>query len=252
MTPAKARLYRAYLNASRSRQGKPLYQAIVLAARELSMAGASVFLVDYCYGTHRQLRDARSEYLFVDVPVVVEIVDTSEKVDLLESRLAGLIVQGFATDETVEIIRYIHHGDTPGRGSMPFEFEQPVLQHSEKARTTPMPAEGTAHRVTIYVGSADTWHGQNLAMAIIERCQKLGIAGATACLGVMGFGKSSRIHRAHFLGLSEDLPERIEIVDSAERIEQLIPILETMVEGGLVIRDEVRTIHYGHPPARNT
>ena len=86
-----------------------------------------------------------------------------------------------------------------------------------------MQIEGEAQRVTIYIGSSDTWHGQNLALAIVERCRTLGMAGATASRGVMGFGKASRMHRAHLLGLSEDLPERIEIVDRPERIASFCP-----------------------------
>jgi PII-like signaling protein len=109
-----------------------------------------------------------------------------------------------------------------------------------------MPLEEQAQRVTVYIGSSDTWHGRNLAMAIVERCRTMGIAGATASLGVMGFGKQSRIHRARFLGLSEDLPERIEIVDQPDRIAELLPVLEEMVGGGLIIVENVRTVHYGH------
>ena len=109
-----------------------------------------------------------------------------------------------------------------------------------------MSIEGEAQRVTVYIGSSDTWQGRNLAMAIVECCRKMGIAGATASLGVMGFGKHSRIHRAHLLGLSADLPERIEIVDRADRITQLLPVLEEMVGGGLIILDDVRAICYQH------
>ena len=78
-----------------------------------------------------------------------------------------------------------------------------------------MKIEGDGKRVTVYVGSADTWHGRNLAVAIVERCRELGMAGATVSRGIMGFGKHSVIHKAHLLGLSDDLPEKIEIVDSA-------------------------------------
>ena len=77
--------------------------------------------------------------------------------------------------------------------------------------------DGPAQKVTIYVGSQDLWHGRNLAVAIVERCRELGLAGATMTRGIMGFGKNSRIHRAHILGLSDDLPERIEVVDSPSR-----------------------------------
>jgi PII-like signaling protein len=67
-------------------------------------------------------------------------------------------------------------------------------------------------------------------------------------VGVLGFGKTSRIHRAHLLGLSEDMPERIEIVDQTERIEPLLPVLEEMVQGGLIVLEDVQVIRYLHDP----
>ena len=104
--------------------------------------------------------------------------------------------------------------------------------------------KGTAaQRVTIYVGGKDTWQGRNLAAAIVERCRTLGLAGATVTRGVMGFGKTSRIHRAHLLGLSDDLPERVEIVDCAQQIAELLPILDEMVGGGLILVQDVEVIH---------
>jgi uncharacterized protein len=108
-----------------------------------------------------------------------------------------------------------------------------------------MMIEGDARRVSVYVGSHDTWHGQNLAAAIVERCRSMGLAGATLTRGIMGFGKNSRIHRAHLLGLSDDLPERIEVVDRPERIDELLPVLDEMVHGGLVVVEDVRVVRYG-------
>lgn len=113
-----------------------------------------------------------------------------------------------------------------------------------------MQIEGEGQRVTVYIGSSDTWHGVNLATAIIERCRKLGFAGATASRGVMGFGKNSRIHRAHLLGLSEDLPEKVEIIDRPERIAALLPVLEGMVSGGLVVVEDVHIVRYQHHAER--
>ncbi len=109
-----------------------------------------------------------------------------------------------------------------------------------------MMIEGGARRVTIYVGSRDVWQGRNLAEAIVERCRSLELAGATMTRGIMGFGKNSRIHRAHLLGLSDDLPERIEIVNRPERIDEVLPILEAMVGAGLIVVEDVRVIRYRH------
>ena len=107
-----------------------------------------------------------------------------------------------------------------------------------------MMIEGDARRVTVYVGSQDTWHGKNLAAAIVERCRALGMAGATLTRGIMGFGKNSRIHRAHLLGLSDDLPERIEVVDHPDRIDELLPALDEMVGGGLIVVEDVSVLRY--------
>jgi len=109
-----------------------------------------------------------------------------------------------------------------------------------------MPLEGDAQRLTIYLGSSDTWHGRNLALAIVERCRAEGLAVVTVSRGIMGFGKHSLIHRAHLLGLSEDLPERIDIVDRAEQIARVLPALEEMLDGGLMVIQDVKVLHYRH------
>ena len=106
--------------------------------------------------------------------------------------------------------------------------------------------EGSAQKLTIYIGSHDSWHGRNLGAAIIEHCRAQGLAGATMTLGNMGFGKNSLIHRAHLLGLSDDLPERIEVIDRHERIAEVLPTLEAMVGAGLILVQDVHVVQYRH------
>ena len=107
-----------------------------------------------------------------------------------------------------------------------------------------MPIDGPAQRLIIYLGSSDTWHGRNLAVEIVERCRRLGLAGATACRGIMGFGRHSRLHRAQLLGLSQDLPERIEIVDRPDRLALFLPELDEILGGGLVVLQDVEVVRY--------
>jgi PII-like signaling protein len=109
MIPDDARLLRLYVNGSKRWHGKPLYQAVVEEARASGMAGASVFLVDSSYGGRRQLRDAKSEYLFVDVPLVVEVVDAPGKTEAFLERIGPMVAGGFATVEPVRVIGYTHH-----------------------------------------------------------------------------------------------------------------------------------------------
>jgi PII-like signaling protein len=98
--------------------------------------------------------------------------------------------------------------------------------------------------VRIFVGESDRWHHQPLATALVERLRKEGFAGATVLRGVAGFGARSVLHSAHLLRLSEDLPIVIEVVESEEHVERLLPILEEMVGEGLVTLEKVRVIKY--------
>ena len=83
MIPADARLLRICVNANDRWQGKSLYKAIVTTARTLSIAGASVFPVAMSYGPGRRIHDAAGDYGFVDLPVVIEIVDAPDRIDAL-------------------------------------------------------------------------------------------------------------------------------------------------------------------------
>jgi PII-like signaling protein len=254
MIPSQASLLCVYLNANeRGRRGS-LYQEVVERARAVNLAGASVFLVDLSYGSHRRLHDARSEYTGFDIPVAIEMVDGSEKIDELLSELRSIVAEGLATVAPIRVLHYGHsdHQRQPSPapravGSQSVSSTSSISSIPPRSEP-PMIIEGEAQRLIVYVGSSDTWRGRNLAMAIVERCRELGLAGATASLGVMGFGKNSRIHRAHFLGLSEDVPERVEIVEQPDRIAALLPALDQMVKGGLIIVENVRVIRYLHDP----
>lgn len=91
----------------------------------------------------------------------------------------------------------------------------------------------------IFIGESDTYEGQPLYEAIVLALRREGLAGATVLRGIEGFGKSSRVHTAHILRLSEDLPIVIECVDTAEKIEAILPTLDTMIGDGLVTMERV-------------
>src|SRR5512134_2796530 len=100
----------------------------------------------------------------------------------------------------------------------------------------------SAVRLRIYIGESDRWEHKPLHEAIVLRARELHLAGATVTRGLMGFGKSSRLHTAKILRLSMDLPLVIEIVDSEERINSFLPELQRMVGGGLVTSEPVRVV----------
>jgi PII-like signaling protein len=96
----------------------------------------------------------------------------------------------------------------------------------------------------IFIGESDRHDGKPLHEAIVLKARELHLAGATVLRGAMGFGKSSRIHTNKILRLSVDLPLIIEIVDSEEKINAFLPVLDPMMSGGLVTLEKARVLYY--------
>ena len=103
---------------------------------------------------------------------------------------------------------------------------------------------GKGKILKIYVGESDKWEGEPLYQVLIKMFKKEGMAGATAITGVEGFGLNSRIKSSHIWQLSEDLPIIIEVVDKADKIDKIIPVVKEMVTEGLVTVEEVEIITY--------
>src|ERR1700736_2584570 len=104
--------------------------------------------------------------------------------------------------------------------------------------------EGERVLMRIHVGESDKWHGKSLHDAIVEMLRKEGFSGATVLRGVAGFGGSSVYHTDKLLRMSQDLPIILEAIDTAERIELILPRLDEMVDGGLITLEKVRVILY--------
>lgn len=107
-----------------------------------------------------------------------------------------------------------------------------------------IPTNGILLRILI--GEEDQVHGVPLYEAIVKKARELNMAGASVFRGRMGFGAASRIHTSKVLRLSEDLPILIELVDSEEKINELLPFLDEHVEEGLITMENVKVIRYRH------
>lgn len=96
----------------------------------------------------------------------------------------------------------------------------------------------------IFIGESDRTNHKPLYEAIVLKAREMHLAGATVLRGPMGFGKSSRLHTSKIIRLSMDLPLVIEMVDSEEKINSFLPVLDEMIGGGLVTLEKVKVIHY--------
>jgi PII-like signaling protein len=107
----------------------------------------------------------------------------------------------------------------------------------------------------IFLGEDDRVDRRPLYEVVVTKAREMHLAGATVLRGPMGFGKTSRLHTAKILRLSEDLPIVVEIVDAEERINAIVDAeerinafleaIEPMMTGGLVTLEKVQVLRYG-------
>jgi uncharacterized protein len=97
----------------------------------------------------------------------------------------------------------------------------------------------------VFIGESDTHDGHPLYEAIVLKARELGLAGATVLRGPMGYGRSSRLHTAKILRLSDDLPLVIEMVDAAEKVDRFLAAAVPMLGSGLVTLEKVQVVRYG-------
>lgn len=104
--------------------------------------------------------------------------------------------------------------------------------------------KGERTLMRIFIGESDKYKGKPLYEALLERLRERGLAGATVLRGIAGFGASSRVHTEKVLRLSLDLPIIIEVVETEEAIQSVLPDLDEMIGGGLITLERARVILY--------
>ncbi|KMY68463.1 hypothetical protein AAU61_01985 [Desulfocarbo indianensis] len=109
-----------------------------------------------------------------------------------------------------------------------------------------MPLSSEAQLLRVFIGEQDKYDGKLLYEALVLEARRLGLAGATVYRGVLGYGANSVVHTDKILRLSQGLPVVVEIVDSPEKIEAFLPILDGMMQEGLATLEKAQVIVYRH------
>jgi PII-like signaling protein len=232
---------------------EPLYEWIVEEARRADLQGATVlkgFLGLRADGT---LLRERAWAVSQEVPVVVEVVDGPRHVESLLARVEPAMKDGTITLERAHVVLYRGSpADGRARDVAP-RYDVVGTQDQSAAlevKTMTIPESGALLRV--FIGESDREKGRDrpLYEAIVLRAREAHLAGATVLRGPMGFGRHSRMHAAKLLDLSTDLPIVIEIVDSEEKINAFLPVVDELVTEGLVTLEAVRVLKYAAPGTR--
>lgn len=248
-------LLRVYLRNT-DKQGwfaPPAAETLVQRARQEGLAGATVLRGVLGLDIAGRLLESRAWSLVDHVPIIVEVVDAPQAVGRFLSVVEQVVPEGMATLERAHVVVYRHGGSTAARAARRLEVPGTVTPLS----TLPSPEEFPVMRLSengqllrVFIGESDTWHGQPLYRAIVLKARELALAGATVLKGPMGFGANSLLHTTKLLEVSTDLPVIVEIVDTAEKVQALLPFLDEAVTEGLITIEEVRVLKYRHNEAK--
>jgi PII-like signaling protein len=247
-------LLRAYLLDGDRAPHVPTHELVVKVARSEKLAGATVLPGIAGYG-YPDSGPASSWSLARHEPVIVEIVDSAEKIGaFVQGPLGKIMSRGILTLERASVAMYRQRPkDAPGRLAPALPQNPLSTLPSIKPRSAHMTIRENGILLRIFAGDSDRFDGRPLYDAVVARARELGLAGATVLRGSEGFGARSVVHKSSLLEMSGDLPIVIEIVDQKEKIELLLPHLESMVQEGMITMEYVMIVMYrlGEPGAKS-
>jgi len=208
------------------RRHEPVHVAVLNYLFYHHVADAFVTRAEAGFGADHQMHSTRFLESGLDVPIRIEFVETAAKVEALMPKLLELVEDGFVSVDDTTIVK----GDDR-RAPLP---------------VAPVALAGKARLVRIFVGESDTWRGKKLYDAIVEGLRANDMAGATVYRGIAGYGAHRRAHKESRLSLSSDLPIMIAFIDEDTKIREYLPVLEQMVDEGLVVISDVDVVKYTH------
>jgi PII-like signaling protein len=219
-----------YVGEDHKYHGQSLYSAILDFLFYRGISGASVVRGIAGFGADHHLHTTRIESLTADLPIKIEFIESAEKVGEVLPKLHELTGTGLIEIQDTMVVK-------------PAEVEgEKGLQQA----LPPLKRESKAKLMRIFIGENDKWRGKPLHTALIESMRANDIAGATVYQGILGYGANRRIHKDSALHLSHDRPMMLSAVDSEEKLRAYMPILDEMVQQGLVVLSEVEIIKYTH------
>ncbi len=219
-----------YVNTLQHYKSKPVYEAIVEFAHHHGCAGATVTKAVSGYGRSGKVHESHLFSITEDVPMRVEVVDSEQKIYALLPFIYEMVDKGLIEVQDTEVIKHTTH-------KVQAE-ETHVMKHER--------LEGSAKLLRIYIGEDDRWEDEPLHEAIVKKLRMMDIAGATVYRGLIGYGAQNRVHRSGFLGLSKDLPIMLSVIDTEEKFRGVLPVLDEMVDEGLIALSDVEIIKYTH------
>lgn len=215
-----------YVSEGSTYRGASTYASILDFLFYRGVAGATVMRGIAGFGADRHLHSASSVEISDKLPIRIEFVDTREKIDGILGKLQEMAGTGLIEVQETTVVKVCQ----------PSRQKQPAPEH--------MRLQGKARMMRIYVGESDRWRDKPLHVALVEAMRANDIAGVTVYRGMLGYGAHRRIHTDKPLHLSHDASIMLSVIDSERKLQAFMPMVEQMVEEGIVVMSDVDIIKY--------
>lgn len=218
-----------YVSEGATHHGVSTYTSILDFLFYRGVAGATVVKGIAGFGADHHIHTSRTVEISDRLPLKIEFIETREKVDELLGKLEEMCGTGMIEVQETTVAK-------PAQVSKPKKATPP--EH--------LKMEGKAKMIRIYISEADKWRDKPLHQALVEAMRANDIAGVTVYRGILGYGAHGRLHKDHALHLTHDSSLMLSVIDSEEKIRAFLPMVEQMVEEGLVVLSDVDIIKYAY------
>lgn len=228
LKPGPGKKVGIYVAEDQHFHGSATYAAILDYLFFHGVSGATVTRGIAGFGADHHMHTTRLVDVVQRLPIKIEFIETAEKVEELLPKLHQMVGSGLIEIQDTTIVK-----PAEKKGAKEAGGDVPALKR-----------EGKAKMMRIYIGENDKWNGKPLYDEIVRGLRAHDIAGVTVYRGILGYGANRRIHKdAHF---SHDRPILISTVDTEEKLKAFVPILDQMVQQGLVVLSDVDVVKYTH------
>lgn len=229
LNPGKALKVTIYISEGSKRHGIPIYASVLDYLFYRGVSGATALKGIAGFGADHHMHSSQVVETSDHLPLKIEFIETREKVEELLGKLEELVGSGMIEIQETMVAK-------PAQLSKPAKAE-PAAH---------LRIEGKARLMRIYIGESDRWKDKPLYAALVEAMRANDIAGVTVYRGILGYGAHRRVHTDKPLHLSRDASIMLSVVDAEEKLKAFLPIVERMVEEGLVVLSNVDIIKYSH------
>ena len=230
LTAGKAVKVSIYLSQGSTHHGASTYSSILDFLYFRGVSGATVLKGVAGFGADHHIHSQSTVELSDHLPVKIEFIETREKVNELMGKLEELCGTGMIEVQETTIAKPAH--------ASKHKKEAPIADHVK--------IEGKAQMMRIYIGESDKWQDQPLHQALVRAMRANDLAGVTVYRGILGYGAHRRVHKDKAFHMSHDASLMLTVVDTEEKLKAFLPIVETMVEEGLIVMSDADIIKYAH------